>query len=462
VIFDEIHHAGDEQSWGEKLLYAFEGAAKVIGLTGTPWRRPKSGRIPFVDYDGQGSVHPDYEYSYGQAVTDKVCRVMQFHAYDAQIQCVELQTAQSTSRSLSDLTDRQDRSQAMTAILDTKRDWMRSVLEKGHAELLNVRAGTVDDGAVSDAQGLVIADDQDHAREIAALLQRVTGEAPELIISDEPDAEAALARFKRGSRRWAVAVNKVSEGVDVAALYVGIYATRKTSPLLFRQIVGRFVRRRHEMESRDAVLFMPAVPDLMQLASEIQEELRHAVETALDEQEAEQERERRESDEPSEPGEPDLWVWEADDATLSGVIRSGERYSASEVQSAQLWADRLKAQGIVIDPIAIALYERLNPRQRGQMASEGADVTTAPTTTAQATAPRVMTREEQKRHLQRKLDKAAKQAAYETGATFDGFNQYLARKFGKPRSALSMDEMAREIEHINELVRQFRARESEA
>ena len=449
VIFDEIHHAGDDQSWGEKLVYAFEHATRIIGLTGTPWRRPKSGRIPFVTYDSLGHVQPDYEYSYGQAVgEDRVCRIVQFHAYDAQIQCVELETAQSVSRSLSDLTDVQDRSQAMTAILDTKRDWMRVMLEKGHAELKSIRAGNVDDGAVPDAQGLVIADDQNHAREIARLLERITGEAPELIISDEPDAEDALKRFGRGSRRWAVAVNKVSEGVDVASLYVGVYATRKTSPLLFRQIVGRFVRRRGSTETRDAVMFMPAVPDLMQLASEIQDELRHAIELALDEAE----RERKQMEQPREPGEPDLRVWEANDATLTGVIRSGESFTSTEVSEAQQYANRLKADGLLVDPIVLAAYERMRQREAPRTAQP--DVVTQPG--APHAQSHEMTREDQKRALKVKLDKLAKKAAIETGTPFDEFNQNLFRRFGKSRSALTMDEIRQQIDFIQNALNYYR------
>ena len=34
----------------------------------------------------------------------------------------------------------------------------------------------------------------------------------------------------------------VSEGVDIPRLRVGVYATAAKTPLIFRQIVGRFVR----------------------------------------------------------------------------------------------------------------------------------------------------------------------------------------------------------------------------
>ena len=37
-------------------------------------------------------------------------------------------------------------------------------------------------------------------------------------------------------------MNMVSEGVDIPRLRVGVYATAAKTPLIFRQIVGRFVR----------------------------------------------------------------------------------------------------------------------------------------------------------------------------------------------------------------------------
>ena len=53
----------------------------------------------------------------------------------------------------------------------------------------------------------------------------------------------ASSQTFRGSREpWIVAVNMVSEGVDIPRLRVGVYATAAKTPLIFRQIVGRFVR----------------------------------------------------------------------------------------------------------------------------------------------------------------------------------------------------------------------------
>lgn len=434
VVFDEIHHAGEQQSWGDTLVFAFEYAERRLGLTGTPWRAPKKGRIPFATYDEDGRILIDFNYSYGRAVVDRTCRAIQYHAYDAEVRCVELELGTSTTVSLSDLSDTQDKSKAMDTILDPKKDWLRAMLDKGIRELAKIRAGSTDDGAVPDAQGLVIADDQEHARALTEMLAKMTGETPELIISDEADAEDALTRFRGHSRQWAVAVNKVSEGVDVQQLYVGVYATRKTSPLLFRQISGRFVRRRGESETRDAVLFIPAVPDLLKLSSEIEQELRHAVELALDEDETE----RKQRDRPREPGEPDLKAWDAGDPRFADVIRSGETYSSVEYQAAAALAQR-KPETAHLDPVLIAQLFRQNGTPLG--VAQTATPSTPPTTSTP------LSRWQQKVELRKLLDKRAKALAYKAGIEAKSVNQKIAEMFG-PRSSLSIDELKKALEWV--------------
>jgi superfamily II DNA or RNA helicase len=70
----------------------------------------------------------------------------------------------------------------------------------------------------------------------------------------------------------------VSEGVDVPRLRVGVYATAARTELFFRQVVGRFIRRTPAPARQMSYLLMPADHRLKQLAVEIEEERRHALE----------------------------------------------------------------------------------------------------------------------------------------------------------------------------------------
>jgi hypothetical protein len=155
---------------------------------------------------------------------------------------------------------------------------MGQVLREADATLSRVRA----DGH-ADAGGLVVASDQEHARAIAARLGQVGGEAPEIVMSDEPEASARIAAFSASSRRWLVSVLMVSEGVDIPRLRVGVYATAARTELFFRQVVGRFVRRTPAPARQMSYLLLPADDRLKRLALQIEEERRHAVELGASE-----------------------------------------------------------------------------------------------------------------------------------------------------------------------------------
>jgi hypothetical protein len=69
----------------------------------------------------------------------------------------------------------------------------------------------------------------------------------------------------------------VSEGVDIPRLRVGVYATAAKTPLVFRQIVGRFVRTLPGRPIEPSWLYVPADPVLRDHAARIEHELRHAL-----------------------------------------------------------------------------------------------------------------------------------------------------------------------------------------
>jgi hypothetical protein len=69
----------------------------------------------------------------------------------------------------------------------------------------------------------------------------------------------------------------VSEGVDIPRLRVGVYATAAKTPLVFRQIVGRFVRTITHRPLESSWLYIPADPVLRDHAAAVQQELRHAL-----------------------------------------------------------------------------------------------------------------------------------------------------------------------------------------
>ena len=131
-----------------------------------------------------------------------------------------------------------------------------------------------------------------------------------MVLHAETRAAAKLAAFTGSTDPWIVAVNMVSEGVDIPRLRVGVYATAAKTPLIFRQIVGRFVRTLPRRPAEPSWLYVPADPVLRDHAATIEQELRGSLRRpgeedpfALDEREErrETERSRRRSSSHSAP-----------------------------------------------------------------------------------------------------------------------------------------------------------------
>jgi superfamily II DNA or RNA helicase len=292
LIADEPHHMGDLAAWGLQTRKAFDGARFRLLLSGTPFRSDNSA-IPWVPYDEDGVSRADYNYGYPQALRDHVCRPIAFLPYDGEMEWVSDGRLRSADFDLALPTAESAR--RLRTALSPDGEWMGEVLRDGDARLSEVRA----DGH-PDAGGLVIASDQDHARAIAARLGSISGEQPELVMSDEPGASRRIADFSASDRRWLVSVLMVSEGVDIPRLRVGVYATAARTELFFRQVVGRFIRTTPDGPRRQmSYLLMPADHRLKALAHEIEAERRHA----LDLSPSGEEDEGEEFDEP-ERGEP--------------------------------------------------------------------------------------------------------------------------------------------------------------
>ncbi len=313
LIADEPHHMGDEAAWGLQTRRAFDGARFRLLLSGTPFRSDNSA-IPWVAYDEDGLSRADYVYGYPQALVDRVCRPITFLPYDGEMEWLSDGRLRSADFDLA--LPAAEAARRLRTALNPEGEWMDEVLRDGDAKLSEVRA----DGH-PDAGGLVIASNQDHARAIAARLGSVSGERPELVMSDEPDASRRIADFASSDRRWLVSVLMVSEGVDIPRLRVGVYATAARTELFFRQVVGRFIRTTPGPHRQMSYLLMPADPRLKALAREIELERRHA----LDLSPGAEEEEGEEMDD-SDPERPDpgggFAALSSGDAELDGAIMS--------------------------------------------------------------------------------------------------------------------------------------------
>jgi superfamily II DNA or RNA helicase len=326
VILDEVHHAGDGLSWGEAVEEAYGRAARRLCLTGTPFRTKADERIPFVRYvedgfEGQGGLMSmaDFTYGYKEALADSVVRPVVFAAYTGTSRWRN-SAGEVVAASLSEAGTRSVEMQAWRTALDPKGQWVPHVIAAMDDRITHLR----EEGGMPDAAGLVLASDQDDAREYAKIVRRVTGKAPELILSDDPKASKKIEKFNKGGARIAVCVRMVSEGVDVPRAAVLAWMTSYRTPLFFAQAVGRVVRARAPHES--ATVFLPAVRPLLSLAASMEEQRNHVMPPPKSQPDEELEALDLP---PREPREGALPQWEAleADARFAHVLHSGTAHT---------------------------------------------------------------------------------------------------------------------------------------
>jgi superfamily II DNA or RNA helicase len=297
VVLDEVHHAADDRAWGDAVKDAFTGAAVRLLLSGTPFRTDDN-PIPFVAYSfgDYGDAVADYEYGYGEALRDGgVVRPVFFPRFDGHMEW-RAADGQEHSATFNDDVTRDQWGARLRTALSVEGEWLPTVLGRAHQRLLDVRR------THPNAGGLVIAIDHEHARAIARMLKRLHRVDVKIALSDDPKASRIIADFARGDEPWIVAVRMISEGVDIPRLRVGVFATTTSTPMFFRQAVGRIARWTPGLRSQRAYLFVPDEPRLRLHALGIAQARRHSIEMRRKARDAElgELDERRVSERPEE------------------------------------------------------------------------------------------------------------------------------------------------------------------
>lgn len=273
LILDELHHAGDGKHWGKALRTAFEPAVFRLILSGTPFRSDNN-PIPFIRYE-QGESRADFAYGYTEAIKDSVCRPIVFPSYEGELTWLS-DGREHTATFEDGLKFDLQRERLKTALL--QETWLGPVITDAHKQLTRLRKEEQ-----ADAGGLIVAMDQDHARWVSELIGKITGTKAVVAVSDDPGASRTIASFSdHKTQAWLVAVNMVSEGVDIPRLRVGVYGTNVLTEMYFRQVVGRFVRMQDGMpKPQRAWLYLPKDPILVHYARQIKAERDHVLEDIM-------------------------------------------------------------------------------------------------------------------------------------------------------------------------------------
>jgi superfamily II DNA or RNA helicase len=275
VIFDEVHHASVESGWGRAAQTAFsEAATAILSLSGTPFRTDND-PIAFVPASG-GAAKPHYRYSYASAIADKACRPVQFVEVRGRTtfrtEDGEIEEVSFDDTDVPDVTVQQRLRAAL--------EWIEpgsiadKMLQDANAYVIGLRASG--DG---DAAGLVVCVDCEHADSVASHMSKhLLGRRPVVACSrtydaNDPDPARAIEQFERSHDPWIVAVNMISEGVDIRRLRVVVYLTNRMTLMSFRQIVGRVVRSDANNRDDSGRVYIPADSRLLQMARAIKDEV---------------------------------------------------------------------------------------------------------------------------------------------------------------------------------------------
>ena len=444
VVLDEIHHAGDAKSWGDGVREAFTPAVRRLTLTGTPFRSDDT-PIPFVIYepDSAGALRSaaDHFYGYSEALADGVVRPVMFLAYSGEAHW-RTSAGEEYSARLGEPLTAEHTARAWRTALDPAGEWISAVFAAANTRLAQLRAG-----ALPDAAGLVIATDHTAAKAYAGILRKITGREPVLVLSDDPSASGRIAAFADSDERWMVAVRMVSEGVDVPRLAVGVYATSAATPLYFAQAVGRFVRSRRPGET--ATMFLPSVPVLLGLASELEKQRDHVLgaphraDEGWDDAALAQANAQRD-----EPGEQErAFTALGANAELDQVIYDGASFGTAAFATTEDEQDYLGLPGLLEPDQMRALLQRRQRRQLTRASEHGPESFSGPSAESSvgpSSGPSVTVRPPTVRQrlaeLRRELSTLVALAHHRTGRPHGAIHQEVRAACGGPPTAMATAE----------------------
>jgi superfamily II DNA or RNA helicase len=351
VVFDEVHHLTESNVWGAAGEQLASCAVRILAMTGTPFRGDGQ-RISFINYDNDGKSVADHRYSYAQAVADGVCRAVEFMTDDGIAEFVNRQDDDEIYAEvrLSEAKSEDDMRNAGATIFRGDSPWLQTFITRADQCLDNYRKIYPSAGCLIVCRPGSDEADERHLRQVAAVTRRVTNHLPLVVSHDDAEANDIIAAYRNGAEKFICAVRKISEGVDIKRLHVLVMATRPTTELLFRQIVGRVVRVRDETEhakvQEPATVYIPKFPQLMEWAARIRDEAKVGL----------REREKREPGEGGGGQGSSSFVPLGSSHESGGAISDfGDHFTAAEINTAEKLKQAPQLSGVPVTSIAFLL-----------------------------------------------------------------------------------------------------------
>lgn len=283
VVFDEVHHAAQLATWGNRVgAVGRELAKRVCVMTGTPFRT--DGKIielmRYAFRDGEHVANPDYQYQYRRAVEEDVCRPVAIRWIDGKVVLTHCDRG-TYERNVSKVTAF-EMGPAQNMFFDPNGETMKSLVQQVHADLsrLRERPEYADAAALFvcrigiDSQG---GRDEKRVHAMGRLIARITGFEPTVVCHEDKTSAALIDRFARSSDPYIVAVNMVSEGVDIPRLRKVAFCRYTESEMVFRQVVGRVLRKTLDNDPVASLVYVPAFAKMVEFGERLWDEAKGGV-----------------------------------------------------------------------------------------------------------------------------------------------------------------------------------------
>lgn len=278
LVVDEAHHFGEDMFWTNNVVSALSGAAYTLLLSGTPYRSDDQ-KILGLTYN-RDSAEPDYLRSYNQnlssgeaapIVTRFVSGSVEKIMDDGRSEVFDYDDGDYSSRTGKKNVPLMSERLRLTAIESF--EWQMGAVSSARTDLIRFRQDGIKWG------GLVVCRTIEQATQLAGLITSTFGDKVKLIVA-EADTEESVSDFiADDSYVWVVSITKVSEGINIDRLRVGVMLTSITTRGNFDQVRGRLVRLVPGVAhlSQTAHFYIPADPRLIDYALSSNQSMLHAV-----------------------------------------------------------------------------------------------------------------------------------------------------------------------------------------
>lgn len=339
LIIDEVHHAGDERSWGDAVKEIGDEAGFVLLLSGTPTRGDNAA-IPFVKYKKEAEdrfkLVYDYYYGYPESIKAEVCCPTIF---EKNLSFAETFDGYKTLKYATE--ENPESKRLLNGVLSVKRNgncFVYQTFLKANEQL-----SKINDKRNENYAGLIVCKTIEDAQQLYERIYDEYGpDFAELVTSNDNDSSRKIENFKTNFKTWLISINMVSEGVDIPRIRVIVYATNVTTMVRFMQVMGRGVRNPiHKQNDQDTCyMYIPEYKPIVDNALLIEEEIAH-IRTEL--------MESLKRDYVQGEGQLQL-----DDVVLSatsennGNVFGGNMFELQEDMKATLWSEKYKVSKSIV------------------------------------------------------------------------------------------------------------------